>query len=452
MITITDIRTMQLDALRTSTIGSQGERRRHYDKKAINELAESIRTVGVLQPLVARPSNGQFEIVAGERRYLAAKAAGLTSVPVSVRELSDDEVLEIQLVENLQREGLHELHEAESYGGLKKLGYSPDQIAGKVGKSKATIHARLKLLALGKTARKAFYEGKLSASHFLLLARIPAEETQNEALKAFLKGEYGNAEPMSYREATRHVHDTYMLRLADAGFPTADAELVPAAGACGPCPKRTGNQPELFGDVKGADVCTDPGCFKSKIEAWAVRQRELAEISGQKIIAGAEAKRIAPNGCTEKHIYLKGYTRLDDDKYIGGKVRSIASIVGKDVKPALLQDPETGKIVEVVSEGQIAAAVKKKGFKESSSGSSGSYSKQAAARQKKVKRESLFRRRLIDAIRAKAPTKLGRQDLQALAEAFIDGLGYENVEEGLRTVGMVRRERRTPRPVQRTRR
>src|SRR5262249_41512167 len=143
-----------------------------------------------------------------------------------------------------------------------------ERIAGEIRKSRAYVHQRLKLLALCPSARAAFNKGKLVLATAFLLARIPTEELQKQALKDITERAEG-CDPMSPQQAARHLQTRYMLCLAEASFPREDAELVPAAGSCGSCPKRTGNQPELFKDVQGADVCTDPACFQAKREAWA---------------------------------------------------------------------------------------------------------------------------------------------------------------------------------------
>src|SRR5689334_19780351 len=152
--------------------------RKRFDQAALDELADSIKRHDVLQPILLRPNGGPdtYELVAGERRFRAAKAAGLVDIPATVRVLSDAEVLEIQVVENLQRSDLHELEEAEGYEQLLKCShpngerYTVDEIAAKVGKSRSYVFARLKLCALCPEARKAFYAGELDASRALLIA------------------------------------------------------------------------------------------------------------------------------------------------------------------------------------------------------------------------------------------------------------------------------------------
>jgi ParB/RepB/Spo0J family partition protein len=406
------IRAIALGELKVSTSGSQAERRAHFDKVAIAELAESIKAVGLLSPIIARPVNGHFEVVAGERRLMAAKQAGLEAISVTVRELTDEQVIEIQLIENLQREGLHELAEAEGYEALQKeFGHSANEIAEKVGKSKAYVYARMKLLDLTKEARSAFYDGKLNSSTALLLARIPVDSVQKEALKEITRERYGGG-VMSVREAQELIHREYMTRLSDAGFPTEDPDLVPAAGVCSACPKRTGNQPELFDDIKGADVCTDPVCFKAKREAHAARAIAQAKESGQRVISGKEAKKIAPYGADSSNLH--GYKALDAKSYEDPKNRTVRQLLGKDYQPTLLHDPESGKLIKVAPKADVKKALKDAGVKPASN------SNPQSAAEKKAKLEKKFRAALYTEMRDKFPAELGQSDLKTIALRFYD--------------------------------
>jgi ParB/RepB/Spo0J family partition protein len=409
------LRAISLEELKVSVTGSQAERRRHFDKAAIDDLAKSIKEVGLLSPIIARPVNGHFEVVAGERRFIAAKKAGLSVVNVSVRELTDEQVLEIQLVENLQREGLHELAEAEGYESLQKLGHTANEIADKVGKSKAYVYGRMKLLALCAEARNAFYDNRISASIALLLARIPVEDLQIKALSHILRPNNWDETPLSYRDALRYVHDEFTLRLADAPFPRDDAELVPAAGACGACPKRTGNQPELFGDIKGADVCTDPSCFKAKRAAWNKVQLTKAKESGQTVITGAEARKVQ----SKYSSHLQGYVRPSDKCPDDPKKRTYAQLLGKaDVPRALLQNPDTGKFSPVIKTADAAKILKDQGIKVphvDPSPSTQNNGERIAERAKR-KTEFKFRVALFAAVMDAAPAKLGRVELELIAQ------------------------------------
>ena len=184
--------------------------RRTFRDESLHEMAVSIERHGVLQAILARPwpevipkphPDVQLEIVAGERRYRASMLAGVETIPATVRSLSDTETLEIQILENLQREEVHPLEEAEGYQILMlRTNYSVDQLAEKVGKSKAYIYARLKLCAITGDAREAFMAGTLSASVALLIARIPVPALQHKATKDVLNvgGWQG---PMSARQA-----------------------------------------------------------------------------------------------------------------------------------------------------------------------------------------------------------------------------------------------------------
>lgn len=268
-------------------IPSKTNPRKRFDEAYLAELAASIKQHGVAQPILVRPLPTTeemidcVEIVAGECRYRASKLAGVETIPAIVRELTDVETLEIQVIENLQRRDVHPIEEAEGYDQLMKLhGYTADQLAEKVGKSRSYIYGRLKFTALADGPRTMFFEGKLSASTALLIARIPNAELQEKATKEIVEPHPG-AEPLSYRRAVDLIQARYMLSLHTAPFSLVDAKLVSSAGSCEKCPKRTGNQPELFADVDRADVCTDPDCFAVKRIAH-----------GQKVITQAKKKGI----------------------------------------------------------------------------------------------------------------------------------------------------------------
>ena len=270
--------------------------RKIFDDAALADLAASITKHGVAQPILLRPTHVNagatfFEVVAGERRFRASKLAGKTTVPAIVRNLSDAEALEIQVIENLQRQDLHPLEEAEGFEVLmRENGYTAEVMAEKTGKSKAYIYASLKLCALEPKPRQAFYDGKLTKSTALLVARIPVKHLQEQCVGEITQ----EWNPYSTRQAASHIERNYMLDLKKVDFKTADDSLLQEAGSCTACPKRTGNQPEVFADVS-ADVCTDPICFKSKTEAHVIRIKEVAASQGQMIISGAEAKKLMPN-------------------------------------------------------------------------------------------------------------------------------------------------------------
>ncbi|MBC8128789.1 MAG: ParB/RepB/Spo0J family partition protein, partial [Rhizobiaceae bacterium] len=140
--------------------------RRHFDESDLADLASSVKTHGVVQPILVRPKGTDFEIVAGERRWRAAKAAGLTEVPVVVREISDRESLEIAIIENVQRSDLSAIEEAEAYQLLiEEHSYTQADLAEVLGKSRSHVANTLRLLKLPEAVRAMVATGELSPGH-----------------------------------------------------------------------------------------------------------------------------------------------------------------------------------------------------------------------------------------------------------------------------------------------
>ena len=252
---------LPLAALRESALNP----RRHFPEAALAELAESIRQVGILTPLLVRQAEDYYEIAGGHRRYRAALRAGIETVPCLVRSLTDDELLEIVTLDNLHREDVHPLDEARGYETLlTRTDLGVEGLAAKVGKSVSYIYQRLKLRDLIAPAQKAFLEDEISIGHAIQLARIsPADQ------KEFLEGcldEYDSYTPRSLAQA---IHRQLYLRLDKAPFPTDDATLP--GGSCVECPKRTGYNTQLFPDIAEADTCTDRACHAAKVAAWLER-------------------------------------------------------------------------------------------------------------------------------------------------------------------------------------
>jgi ParB family chromosome partitioning protein len=248
--------------------------RRHFDEAFLKELAESIRSNGLLQPLLVRPRNEHLEIVFGAQRYRAAQIAESETVPVRIREMTDAQVLEAQLIENLQRQNVHPMEEAEGFRALLNLDepkYSIEQIAAKTGKSAAFVATRLKLVDLIPAAVEAFYRDEIGVGHALLLARLQTPQ-QEQALAACFTETYGGNKPKKVLLPVRHlqqwIEQNVMLILKDAPFDRKDAELVPSAGSCIDCPKRTGHNKLLFAGISDhADACSDPACWNNKLDA-----------------------------------------------------------------------------------------------------------------------------------------------------------------------------------------
>lgn len=415
---------------RDDVIPSKTNPRKRFDQAALQELAASLRKHGILQSLLCRAhptETGKLELIAGERRWRAAGIAKLTHVPVRIIAVDDLEMLELQVIENLQRQDLHPIEEAESYEALLAANrdnpeYGVNEMALRLKKSRAYIYARLKLCDLQPEARTAFYEDQLTASVALLVARIPVRELQLKALHEVTTGETeeyysGDEGPMSARRAAEHIQDNYMLELKRAVFPIAQADLLPSAGACTSCVKRTGAQPELFSDVESADVCTDPTCFDLKKQAHVAKLTEAAKQAGQKVIQGKEAEKIFPG----EHSYPRGYVKPDATSWehsTGGK--SYAEVLGDDLPPTVMvENPHSGELIAMVPEKAILKALADKGIKSSQDAHRERMKKEDA--KSKLERES--RRRTLESIHAAVSERIGagetlkHEDLLMIAHA-----------------------------------
>jgi len=164
--------------------------RRHFDEAALSELADSISIHGVLQPILVRPMPaGQYQIVAGERRWRASRLAGLTAVPVQIRELSDNETAELALIENLQREDLNAIEEARGYKSLiEEFSLSQEQVAERVGKSRPAVANAMRLLVLDDDLQNMVVLGDISAGHARAMLAMESRELRLLAAAAAKKG------------------------------------------------------------------------------------------------------------------------------------------------------------------------------------------------------------------------------------------------------------------------
>ena len=275
----------------------------------------------MLQPIVARdlPAGQQdiwvrHEIVFGHRRFRAAQLAGLDAVPVVLRPFTDEQAALAQVAENLQRQDVTALEEADSFQRLHAThGMTADAIAAGVNKSRSYVYGRLKLAKLAPEVRTAIADDGLPADIAIELARLTDHTLQKKALKDLKGWAYGDTWP-SVRTAQARLRGMFDNDVTDAVFGPADPELVPSAGACTTCPKRAGNDPDLQ-DVLAAGVCTDRECFDRKTGAY--NRVELAALAsrGHNVIQGPKADAMLPS----KHSTPDGYNSVDAGDYLGGK-------------------------------------------------------------------------------------------------------------------------------------
>lgn len=376
-------------------LASKTNPRTHFDPVALKQLSESVKTHGVIEPLIVRPhpdKKGWFEIIAGERRWRAATMAQVDDVPARIMEnLTDEQVLELQLIENVQREDLHPLEEANGYHRLvHQYKHTVEDLVLKTGKSKATIYQRLQLTRLAEPVKKLFLEDKLKHAVVLRIGRLPSN-LQEKCAKEALKGWHGSGEPFDAGDIDDWIERNYLLDLTEAPFNTSDEKLLPKAGACATCPKRTGNQPELFGDIKSKDICTDPPCFADKIAAYIAVIKAAAAKGGQPVAAGADAKKLKPH---QHGSFAAGVLELDDPCYDHPNHHTWRKLLGKRVDEVriIFVDPyNQKKVVDIADRSKVMTVLKDMGVKmrprSSSSGSSRSAGEKERERKIKLERE-----------------------------------------------------------------
>ena len=152
---------------------SKQQHRKYFDEEALDQLSESIRSFGVIQPLIVKEEKGFYSIIAGERRWRAARRAGLSEVPVIIKEYTETDILQVALIENLQRQDLNPIEEASCYQKLiEEYFFTQDDVASRIGKSRSAISYALRLLELDEQVQNLLIEGKLSPGQGRLLTKV----------------------------------------------------------------------------------------------------------------------------------------------------------------------------------------------------------------------------------------------------------------------------------------
>ena len=243
--------------------------RTHFNETELEELAQSIQEHGILQPLILREKEGKYEIIAGERRYQAAKIAGLTEVPAIIRDVDDETMLELALIENLQRTDLNPIEEAKGYKQLKdESGMTQEELAKTVSKSRSSITNSLRLLDLPEEVQQMLYDGKLTAGHARAILAVPDDGQRVKLAERVVE------EGLSVR-ATENLAPQYSVE----NDPKPTRKVTPDSY------KRASRRlrKELDTNVR---VHTVRG--KNKIEIEFKDEEDLARIIGKMITSGSE--------------------------------------------------------------------------------------------------------------------------------------------------------------------
>lgn len=412
------------DILLTAIQESPTNPRRQFDETKLAELAANIRLHGVLQPVLVRRlpggENGSYELVAGARRYRASKLAGRESIPATIRELTDTECLELQLIENLQRADVHELDEARGYAALMQLQpdvYTVEVLAEKIGRSEKYVYARLRLMHLVEEVQQAFYNGKLTVAHAFEIARLQPDDQQRALAECFpghrtaaavLKDK--KAEAVTVRSLREWIEREILLDISNAPFDAKDETLLPTAGSCAACPKRTGNNPLLFPEVRQKSICTDRACYRAKVEALVQIRLKPLEESGERPV------RVSPAPAWQ-------VKKPEKDVLYEGQYRQIAK-KGEclSTRPAVVADgPEAGKLLFVCRDEKCKIHAQVTRYQPTS--------QERAARAKELLSERIEKQsrvRILDAIRKKLPGGFARPDFEMAALDYFRRLGHDN--------------------------
>lgn len=399
--------TLKLDAI----CASPSNPRKNFDQAKLEDLAGSIGSKGVLQPILVRPFRAcrvleplaagdpelrdpdqagkwrtalwapgdvkpcvidywdtedaalvecaraisaqrnsvdavRFELVCGERRWRAARIAGLADIPAIVTELSDRDVLEIQCVENEQRDDVKPMERADAYARLvEEHGVSVEDLASRIGTSASTVRDLLKLRRLPEMARQAVDRGLIPPTTAALIARVPNELHRERVAIHVLNGEpcYQSEvfqDPkqviklrradgdddgvLSFRQTKDLIERCCMVELKGAPFDRNETDLVPFVPSCEACPKRGGNlvveDPVAYAGVR-ADICTDPGCYRSKCQAHSDALLRKARDEGKDVMAPDRAHKLFQRWDPSQLDRDCGYVDLDAKcfEHQGGK-------------------------------------------------------------------------------------------------------------------------------------
>jgi ParB/RepB/Spo0J family partition protein len=287
---------------------SKANPRKAFDADALKELAASIKAVGVLEPIVVRPhpdgGKATYELVIGERRWRASRMAKQETIPAIIRDLTDLQAIEANLIEQLHRSDLSPMEEANGYHRLlNDHGFSVEDIAEKIGKSRRHVLLMLQLRQIPTTLQTAVEARELPYTVAVLIARVPNDKLREEAAKALLDKKKQGGQFPTVKQVQEEIADRYMIELKQTPFDQKDTAIFDSAnvcafeyrGSCAACPKRTGNAKDEYPDAK-ANICTDPPCYRAKVKASVEKRIAAAEAEGLEVLDQDESETALRHG------------------------------------------------------------------------------------------------------------------------------------------------------------
>ncbi len=239
--------------------------------KTFDELVASVKEKGILSPILVREmTKGKYEVIAGNRRLAAARVANLKEIPAQLVEMNDTEAHEAQIIENLQREDIHPLDEADAFFSLVKTSDDFKVLAAKLGKSESYVRNRIMLCNLVDVLRKAYLDGKLNDGQALEISKLSPEGDQEKALNHVKQSySYKGMNILSVGDLKEWIDETFFNELAFQPW-LKDKEAMKAIGECKYCPKETST---LFGEIK-TGACTSMKCYRRKMDLYIKWLRE----------------------------------------------------------------------------------------------------------------------------------------------------------------------------------
>lgn len=409
--------------------------RTRIDPLVLKELGESIQQKGIMAPLLVRKEakpKGHYLLIAGYRRLEAAIQLKMKTVPVRVIEIQDDAIEDFQLAENIQREDLHPLDEARGFKALQQHGMDLKEIMKRSGKKTAYIEKILVLNQLPESMKKLFLAWKIGKNTATVMARMPHEKDRIELAGMLLEHiKESPDDEITESLVADWIRNNFMMRLVDVGFDIHSADLVPKAGSCDACPKRTGNQPGLFGEIEAEDVCTDLHCFKLKKLAHWNKLMETAREAGYGVMPREKSEDIFYSGRGIKS--GAGYLDLDADIHLKAtenrKDKTLRNLIGADVQPAcifLVLDLDDNPRY-LVNQPVANHLLKEKGLldKESRSQSTDSEKSERKKANEQKKLRQLALERIVMAVGATTEQHIERLPIAEILADFITHLGHD---------------------------
>jgi len=322
-------------------VPSKTNPRKAFNDAELEEMAKTIKSFGLINPVTVRSLNGKakgklkYELVAGEKRLRASKLAGSKTIKALIEELTDEQVIEIQIIENLQRSDIHPMDEANGFKVLvdsKK--YTQETIADKIGKSKQYVHDRLKLNDLVPDIQKYFLSNDLVLGHALLLCKLQKNDQKKALEHISNEGKNKSKYFDTVRQLRAWIDNNILLDLNKAAF-EKDNTYGDKLLSCKQCSKRTGFNKLLFDDIDKKDCCTDPACYHQKVEAhikFKTQEFAAAKIKLQKITDDYFCSKDGTIGIDNYHIIKNKNDRCDS---------VTQGIYSKD------NDDELGKVIDI---------------------------------------------------------------------------------------------------------